>query len=218
VVPQYDGLLYFSGRSGSVGAVLKKHKIPDLEHGRAPSVYYRVSNRSAPHNLMMKTSKAYGAAEKRGYRVLSEAKPLQFDRRPVEATPTVTSIKIPYSQANKVEWRYDEDKRLYKRWNNGDVHRDAATGNQVSARNVVVMWAKYSEATQDMVGSVTWDIRLGGEGRVSVFRDGQRHDGTWTASRDTPPRFTDEDGKPIKLAPGRTWFQVIPLDGKITMK
>jgi hypothetical protein len=218
VVPQYDGILFFSGRSSSVGAVLKKHDIPDMEHGRVPSLYFRVSGRSAPHNLLMKTGSALEEARKRNYRVISEAKPLQFDRRPVEATPTITSIKIPFSQANRVEWRYDEAKRMYRRWNNGEIHRDQATGKQVTAKNVVVMWAKYTQATHDMVGSVTWDIRLGGEGRVSVFRDGQRYDGTWTATRDTGPRFTDDNGQPIKLAPGRTWFQVIPLDGKITMK
>lgn len=218
IVPQYDGLLYFSGRSASVGRVLAKHKIPDLEHGKASAAYYRVRDRAAPHNLFMDTTKAYSVAQKRNYRVTSNAKPLQYDRRAVVATPTITEIRIPFSQANRVEWRYNAENRLYRRSNNGSVHRDKATGNAVTARNVVVMWAKYTQATNDMVGSVTWDINMGGEGRVSIFRDGQRYDGTWTADRQTPPRFADKDGKPIRLAAGRTWFQVIPLAGKITME
>ncbi len=80
------------------------------------------------------------------------------------------------------------------------------------------MWVKYKVAARDMVGSVTYDVTLGGKGRATVFRNGQRYDGTWQANRDAPPRFVDKEGKPIKLSTGRTWFQVIPLDGKITMK
>jgi len=218
IVPQYDGLLYFSGRSGSVGAVLAKHKLPVLEHGRVPSAYHRVGNRSAPHNLMLDTKKGFSAAEKKGLRVLSEAKPLEFDRRSDPSTPTVESVDIPFSTSNRVKWVYDEDSGLFLRSNDGRVHRDQATGKQVTANNVVVMWAKYSEATHDMVGSVTWDIDMGGEGKVSVFKNGNRYNGTWKADRKTPPTFTDEDGKPIKLHVGRTWFQVVPTDVKIKVK
>ncbi|PKQ16137.1 MAG: hypothetical protein CVT67_05940 [Actinobacteria bacterium HGW-Actinobacteria-7] len=218
IVPQYDGLFFYSGRSSSVAGILQKYGLPDLSQDHASAAYYRVHDRAAPHNLLLDTSKTYAAARNRKYRVTAEVTPLQFDRRVVVATSTITQIQIPFSTANRVEWRYNETSGLYRRWNNGAEHHDQATGKQVTADNVVVMWAKYTQATHDMVGSVTWDIRLGGEGRVSVFHNGQRYDGTWKANRDAPPQFTDKDGRPIRLAVGRTWVQVIPLDGKITMK
>lgn len=218
IVPQYDGLLFFSGRSGSVGAVLAKRDIPVLEHGRVPSAYYRVGNRSAPHNLLLDTKKAFKVAEAKGHRMTSEAIPLEFDRRSDVSTPTVERIDIPFSTSNKVRWDYDEDSGLFKRWNDGREHRDQATGKQITANNVVVMWAKYTEATHDMVGSVTWDIDMGGEGDVSVFKNGKRYDGTWKADRKTPPRFVDDEGNPIKLHVGRTWFQVVPTSVKIKVQ
>lgn len=218
VVPQYDGLLFFSGRSKSVGAVLAKRDIPVLEHGRIPRAYYRVSDRNAPHNLMLDTKKAVKEAEKKGHRMTAEVTPLKFERASDETTPSVSRIDIPFSNYNKVRWEYDEDSGRFLRFNDGKVHRDAASGSQVSANNVVVMWAKYTEARQDMVGSVTWDINLGGEGKVAVFKDGRRYDGTWKADRSTPPTFVDETGEPIKLTVGRTWFQVIPTDVKIKVK
>lgn len=218
IVPQYDGLLFFSGRHKSVGAVLAKHDIPVLEHGRVPSAYYRVSDRSAPHNLMLDTSKAFKVAEDKGHRMTSEAIPLKFERASDEATPSVSRIDIPFSNYNKVRWEYDEDSGRFLRFNDGNVHRDAASGKQLSANNVVVLWAKYTEARNDMVGSVTWDIDMGGEGKVSVFKDGNRYDGTWKADRSTPPMFYDENGDPIKLTVGRTWFQVVPTNVKIKVK
>jgi len=215
IVPQYDGILFFSGRSHDVGVVLKNKDIPSLEHGRIPAAYFRVSNRNAPHNLLIDTKKAMSEAKRKDFRVTSESKPLSFDRRSVDTTPNVERVDIPFSMANKVYWKYDEDSKKWKRWNNGAVHRDAATGKQVNADNVVVMWATYTQATRDKHGGMTWDIDMGGEGKVAVFKDGRRYNGTWKADRTTPPTFWDENGDEIKLKAGRTWFQVVPTDVKI---
>jgi len=216
IVPQYDAMMFFSGRSSSVGAVLAKRKVTVLEHGRVPSAYHRVGNRSAPHNLVLEPAKGLAAAEKRGQRLTSNAVPLKFEQRSESSAPTVSRIDVPLSTSNKVRWEYDKEAGVFRRWNDGSIHRDQATGKQVTANNVVVMWAKYSEATHDMVGSVTWDIDMGGEGKVSVFKDGNRYDGRWKADRKTPPSFTDEAGNPLKLTVGRTWFEVVPTSVKIS--
>lgn len=219
IVPQYDGIFFFSGASSSVTRRVKGAHLTDLSQDAGVSrPYWRSSDRSAPHNLMLDPAKAYAEAKRRDVTVDRELQPLRFDSKTLEATPSVGVIEIPFSQANRVKWEWSADKGRYLRWNNGSAHRDAAANAQVSADNVVVMWVKYRAASRDMVGSTTYDVTLGGEGRVSVFRDGTRLDGTWTAKRTAPPKFTAKDGTPIRLATGRTWFQVIPLDGRIEMR
>lgn len=220
IVPQYDGLFFFSGASGSVHSKVRSAGLPDLSQDAGVSYpYWRASDRRAPHNLMLDTAKAYKEAKKRKYDITADLEPLAFERRSSELTPAVASVDIPFSQANRVRWEYDEKSGRYRRWNNGAVHRDRATGGQVRADNVVVMWAKYSVAGgRDKAGSVTYDIKLGGQGRATVFRDGGRVDVTWKAERNAPPKFFDEDGEQVRLARGTTWFQVIPLDGRIVMK
>ena len=216
IVPQYDALFFFSGASASVEGAVNRDKLPNLSQDAGVSApYSRSSARPAPHNLYLDTDEAYRTAKSRGYKITADLDPLQFERRKPDGEPTVTEISVPFSNYNRVRWVYDDG--VYRRFNDGVAHRDAATNKQVTARNVVVMWAKYEVASRDMVGSTTYRIVLGGKGRVSIFRDGQRFDGTWTADRDAPPKFKDSDGRPIKLGQGRTWFQVIPLDGKITM-
>lgn len=219
VVPQYDGLFFFSGASTSVNRKVSSAKITNLSEDAGVSFpYWRSSDKRAPHNLMLDTGKAYSEAKKRKLSTKATLQPLQFDRRAREATPAVNRIDIPFSQANRVRWEYNTKTGRYLRWNNESEHRDAATGKQVSADNVVVMWVKYRAISRDKVGSTTYDVNLGGDGRVSVFRDGGRIDGTWVADRNAPPKFKTKDGTPIKLSRGRTWFQVIPLDGRISMK
>ncbi len=219
IVPQYDGLFFFSGASGSVEREVNKAGIDNLSQDAGVyRPYWRASDRHAPHNLMLDTEKAYAEAEKRKYETTAELQALQFQRGGTDVTETVSTINVPFSQANYVRWEYDESSDSYLRWNNGNVHKDATSGKQVNADNVVVLWAKYTEARKDMVGSRTYKITLGGKGRATIFRNGVRIDGLWLAKRDAPPRFQTRGGAAIKLAPGRTWFQVIPLDTDISMK
>lgn len=219
IVPQYGGLFFFSGASSTVNNAVNGADLPNLSEDAGISrPYYRSSKRTAPHNLILDTAKAYAEAAKRGYATTATLVPLQYERRATEGTPTVSAVTIPFSQANTTRWEFVPETGRYLRWNNGKPHSDAATGKQIDAENVVVMWAKYTPRSRDKGGSVTYDVELGGQGRVTVLKDGQRFDGTWTADKSTPPRFKDAQGRPIKLKPGRTWFQVIKLDGSLLME
>ena len=139
-----------------------------------------------------------------------------FRSTPAVPGSFVSRITIPFSTANTVVWSYDAVSDLYLRTNNGAVHSDALTGTQIGSRNVVVIWARMTAVTKrDVSGSRTFDIELVGSGRASVFRNGQRYDGTWEAPKDAPPVFKAADGTIIRLAPGNTWMQVVPTNVNI---
>lgn len=220
IVPQYHALFFYSGASASVHSQVRRAKLTDLSQDVGVSYpYYRSNARSAPHNLYIDTKKAYVEAKKRGFKIVAEVPPLEFG--PASAVTSATAVKsvyIPFSSFNNVRWTWSKKQRAFLRQNNGKVHRDAASGKQVAAKNVVVMWAKYTPASRDKVGSTTYWVKLGGKGRATVFRDGKRYNGKWIATRDEPPRFVDKKGRPIRLAPGNTWMQVVPLNVNISMK
>jgi hypothetical protein len=219
IVPQYHALFVFSGASYQVNKAVRAAGLPNLSQDAGVSVpYSRSSSRSAPHNLFLNTKRAYAEAAKRGMSVTEDVPKLQFSPRTSAQATTITVVSIPFSYANKVTWTYKPAAKQYFRVNDGAKHLDAATNKQIAASNVVVLWARHMSSSRDKLGSTTYDINLGGSGRASVFRNGQRFDGTWTADNTAPPRFTAADGRPIKLAPGNTWFQVIPLNVSITMK
>lgn len=219
IVPQYDALFVFSGASGFVNSAVKSAGIQNLSQDVGVSYgYRRSSQRSAPHNLYVTLSKTREEGAKRGYPATQVLRPLQFARS-VEGTPSVSRITIPFSAANTSQWDWDPTTDVYRRVNNGKVHEDALTGEQITAKNVVVMWAIMdATAKRDVSGSTTYDITLTGSNRASVFRNGQRFDGTWSATASTPPVFTAEDGTVIRLAPGNTWFQVVPTDVNIAIQ
>jgi hypothetical protein len=218
IVPQYQGLFVFSGASSSVNRAVSRAKLPNLSQDAGVSAPYSRSSRPAPHNLYLDTRIAYKTAVARKYAITARLKPLQYQRSAAETTHTVSEINVPFSTANRIRWAYDAASKTYARFNNGVVHIDEATGKQVRTTNVVVIWAKYTAKSRDKVGSPTYDVSLGGTGRCSIFQEGKRFDGKWTADRTSPPRFKDASGKSLRLVRGTTWFQVLPLDIGITTR
>ncbi len=219
VVPQYAPLFVFSGASGSVNSAVRRAGLENLSQDVGVSYgYKRVSFKSAPHNLFLDLAKIREEGERRGYSATQEWRALSFDRS-APASATVTKVTIPFSQANTAQWTYDPAKDAYLRVNNGKVHTDALTEAQITATNVVVMWARtVAQSKRDVTGSTTYDIELTGSGRATVFRNGQKLDGTWETTGATPPMFKAEDGTQVRLSPGNTWFEVVPTNVNITFE
>lgn len=221
IVPQYHALFGFSGASPSVNAVINSAGIENLsEDAGVTRPFTRSRKRSAPHNLYGNVAEFRAEGERRGTPATLSITGLAFDRLAgaVEVAPTITQVTIPFSTANTVQWTYDQASKTYLRVNNGRSFTDALTGEQVSATNVVVMWAQHKTASRDTVGSTTYEIVLAGNGRATVFRGGQRFDCTWEATQDAPPVFKAEDGTQVRLAPGNTWMQVVNTSVNIAMQ
>lgn len=220
IVPQYKALFCFSGASASVNAQVRASGIDNLsEDAGVTKPFTRSSKRARPHNLYASVTELRAEAERRGMATTAQVTGLAFEGSSSTATGTpVSTVDIPFSSYNQVTWTYDSATNAYLRANNGKAFTDEATGSQVSARNVIVLWAKYTAASRDKVGSTTYDIALVGNGRATVFRDGQAFNGTWEASADAPPVFKAEDGTQIRLRPGNTWFQVVNTSVNIAMK
>jgi len=219
IVPQYHALFVFSGASSTVNGRVNKSGIENLSEDAGISYpFFRSNSRPRPHNLYLVLDKVREEAAKRKMARTMSIKGFVFDRKASEGTTTITEIGIPFSTANRVSWAYDASTKTYLRTNDGKVHKDAATGKQLAAKNVVVIWAKHNVASRDKVGSTTYEIVLNGKGKASVFSNGNRFDGTWETNGTAPPSFKMSNGTVIKLTPGNTWFQVVQPSVNITMK
>lgn len=219
IVPQYNyPLFFYAGANMQVERAISKANLPDLSDSVVIRPYYRASDRRAPHNLYLDTSKGYVAAKGHGYKLTGAPLPLEFLKHSGDGTVTVSSIYVPFSTYNKVLWTYEPATKSYKRTNNGNPFIVRDTGKQLRARNVVVMWAQHVPQGVSKWGSAMYKIVLVGSGRAVVFRDGQQFPGTWTAAKTSPPRFKDGSGKPVQLERGNTWIQVVMPSTNITLK
>ena len=132
-------------------------------------------------------------------------------------------VDVVYSSAASAEYRFDVSRGVYLRWVLGDPHVDEVTGQQLSMKNVIVLYAHHVETdiVEDSTSS-NWlysiQIQIWGQGQAKIFRDGRVYDVKWSRPhREDMLQFVDSAGNLFPLKPGNTWIQVVPLDFSIKM-
>lgn len=118
-----------------------------------------------------------------------------------------------------VEWVYDKQTNDYKRKNGGDDHTDRNTKKPISAKNIVVLFMRESRANDGYEGNLHMLYGTKGTGKVIVFMDGKRIDGTWSKKdREARLRLTTSQGKEIEFNRGLLWFEILPVGNVVTVK
>ncbi len=100
----------------------------------------------------------------------------------------------------------------------GVAHIDALTGEQITADNVIIVFAHHieSDIVEDSTGGrrdMSIEIQVWGTGPALIFRDGQMYTGYWERwERNHMLTFNDGNQGQIPLKPGNTWIELVPLD------
>lgn len=129
----------------------------------------------------------------------------------LEERGEITSIKFNFWEGYgdyKVEWVYDKEANLYKRFNGGKEHKDLNSDEQLSAKMVAILLTKETGPVDDHLHLLYETL---GSGDLLLFQDGEVTKGEWS-KKDRVSRtiFFDEKGKEIKLNKGKIWLEIIP--------
>jgi hypothetical protein len=184
-------------------------------------LYYRDPEIEVPHNLFVVPAEVWKRAEADGVDDPPQnLNGMWFDPTPPENALAADHITIDYGP-DEVRWDYDAETGLYARSVNGEPHTDANTDAQVTAANVVLIYAHHqpdlSIVESEWQGSKSFsvEIQIWTLGPATILRDGKMVQGFWMRwEEDTMLSFwADEDAtQMLALKPGNTWFQVVPLD------
>ena len=214
IVPEYDAIFVFSGTNSLVWADLGNTWINYMEEGTSGRALYRIGHKAAPHNLYLKTELAFERAEERGYQLYTPwPKGLMYGENDVSKLGDendAIEIFVPFSGSLfDVTWTYDPEAGNYLRFIRGQAQCDEADSSlQIAAENVILLSVPYRNAPDVPGKGQTYNLDMTGSGDAIVFRDGVRIDCTWQTDGTHPPLFTDKDGNPVLVKPGKTWFQV----------
>lgn len=205
IVRQYGArpLFAYSGGAAHVLAKLADSPLLDIGANRAPGAYHRDSSRRAPHNLVSSTEALYAAGSEHG--AANTPPPAVFHYGPLPAASErdpARTVHIPYPSSD-LTWT----------WGAGHWSRSYATtgpatlgdGGQITTTNVIVMHVnQYTDVT--------------GTGALQVLRNGAVVDGTWHRLRlEDLTQMVDRQGRPIDLAPGPTWVELVPPTVSVTV-
>lgn len=144
-----------------------------------------------------------------------------FSDQPTPSEQSGLRVFTDYSIYSYNYWEYDPATHRYFRYQEAtDMVKtqprsyapmyDAVTSLPVNADNIVVVFVPHTFANQNEEEDQVYRIDPVGEGLAFVFRDGRAYPARWyRMDMDQPLFIADEQGVPIYLRPGRTFYQVI---------
>lgn len=222
IAQPFGGIICYSGGQKVFVQMMKATKLYNCnETGeQRGETMVRVTDRYAPHNLFV-------LAQTLQSQHLDLAPPelqWQFSERGANSTAGLTGaltnkFTVTFPQAEP-SYIWDDASKHWLRWYGTDKHMDADAGTQVQAKNVVVCEVEVDRSYgSKRYGNIPRTI-LEGEGRAWLFTNGKYVQITW---KKTSPRkrlqLLDSTGAEVQLAPGNTWFELMPKSGgKLTVE
>jgi len=175
---------------------------------------FRISGRSAPHNLYVDTFTLRETADELEYPNEPPEGPIwEFGPMPADAAPA-SSVNIRFS-GNGVVWDWDETEGLWLRTIQGQESMVRDQEGLETRLGVPVMVALYVEqySNNGLPSSHTL-----GSGEAYVFADGKYVQGTWEREEMTDWfTLTDAEGNVIAVPPGQAWVSLVPSGSGLTV-
>jgi hypothetical protein len=182
-----------------------------LKTGEA-SYFWRGKDRAAPHNLYTSSAELERAAVERGVADLAQADIGFLFKADAPEAQRPAEQRIDYFFIYKQDsagWAYDPETNGYLRLRRGRPAIDADSGEQLWAKNVVVMEVREQRIAGDEKGRIEQEVL--GSGRARVFVDGVEREVAW--HKDAPEAqlgFFDASGDEVRFNAGPIWIVALP--------
>lgn len=134
--------------------------------------------------------------------------PFLFADKKVTGANACNSLTVQFSNSFKRSFQYDSAKEVYYNSMNGEDFCDGNDGTQNAVSNVLVLYAPVKTLKNDLV-----DVDLT-EGTGLYATNGTYAKILWEKGNNATGKLTltYEDGTPVQLNSGKTWFNFVPND------
>lgn len=214
-----DAIYAHYGWSPMAESDIKSYNINNLNGiTESTSTFWRVKDKSAPHNAVTSTDALLKAAKAKGYKTTSTKKSVlnyTTDDVTLEDGQGATSVIIPHSNLQTVKYVYDEENQVYKRYARNKAQTDWDTGNNITTKNIIItMCDNYTlndsenKGRQGLKNIGTFNgyyITNGKAVKIKCIKE----------SRNAQTKYQDLQGNEIKVNDGNTWINICPTDAKL---
>lgn len=217
IAKEYDAIYCHYGQADIAKSYLNSDAIDNLNglEGAIESVmFYRSTDRVAPHNVFTTPDGIAAGIEKKGYRTTyADGYTGHFafsdGEEPITLDGAAAAVmQTPYPNS-KTWFTYDEASGTYKRFQYKKEHVDGETGEQLAFTNVIFQFVP--GRVIDGKGRMEFDTAGSGNGKY--FTGGKYVDITWKkADLNSPSLFYDGNGDQLVMNPGKTCICIITTD------
>ena len=219
---EFDAIYCHYGQASYAVDLLNSDYVDNLNGlgKEGDTVYYRTTDRKAPHNAYASAAGIDAGIEMMGYR-RNHYEDYQGKFKFCDLDKTVTNesgMKITYMapnyKINKPWFEYDESREQYGRFQYDEPQIDELTGEQIFFDNVIFQYNKWAQL--DEKDYLAFDCHSGGV--IQYFTHGRMVPGIWlrdaTRAHDgnfdmCPIRYYDLDGNELEINNGKTFICVI---------
>jgi len=176
---------------------------------------------ASEHTLFSSTGDLYRLATDRKSSLDVDFTPWKFEDDPSTSDrPSSQTASIDFSTSDyKVGWSYDSAADTYQRSQAGAPHKDAVSGDQLTAKNVAILSVTRQLNAAANRGKGEWTMNTIGSGTLKLLKHGRLVEGTWKKeSLGAMVRFYDGSGSELNMGRGRTWLEITPIDVTVTIQ
>lgn len=184
--------------------------------------FWRISTKRAPHNAMTSTKTLLDAAKKKNYRTTSDNESvLSYAQSEVSLSSgnTATEIKIPHSYLHSVTYKYNDKQKRYTRYARGILQKDYTTGEAVTTKNIIIMFANNSNLNdgttkdrQNLHNIGTFDGYYITNGKAIKIECSKKDRKSKTIYKNATT------GEILEVNDGNTWINICPKNAKVSIK
>jgi hypothetical protein len=208
-----------SGAQGWVQSLIVSKDVKLLGESGPPSTF-RISGRSAPHNLYVNTLALRDRADANGYPDDAPQGPL-WDFGPMsDLAEAATRVTIDFG--NTVIWNWDADLGLWLRsaYGSESTYRNKdGSGDRVGVPVLIALQVEQYTASPPagVSGKSLPSSRTTGSGKAFLFANGRVTEGTWERETELD-WFTlkDASGEVLMVPAGKAWLSLVPDHGGLS--
>ncbi len=214
---EYDAIYCHYGQSSYAVPLLEEPFVDNLSglSSIGNTVYYRTTDRQAPHNAYASAKGIKKGIETLGYDTAYSPDykgKFTFARDDDEIIPDsidsydATHVEPGY-RINKPWFEYNEKDKKYYRFQYGGPQIDDMNDEQLAVDNIILQYSKWTQVDDN--GYLGFDCHMGG--KMTYITRGKARDGAWIRfDEDTgAARYFDNEGKEIVINQGKTWVEII---------
>ena len=227
-----DAIYAHLGQSPQAESYITNFNVSDIngqiyDTGKArtdTSLYWRVSNKSAPHNAYTSIKSILEICDKKNYSKTSKkdsvlnyvADEVKLDDE--ENVREASVVNIPYDKNHVVQYNYNSQLGIYTRYSKGTKQTDEVTGEDVTTKNIIISFIKNTtiddgegKGRQDLDNFTSADGYYITNGKAIKIKCKKNAVGVQT-------KYVDMDGNEIEVNDGNTWINICPIDSNVTFE
>lgn len=217
-----DAIYVHFGQSPQAQSDIKKYSINDI-NGIAEdgTTFWRVKDKSAPHNAVTNTEKLLQSAKNKKFRTTSKEKSvLDYSAEEINLENGIDAIEItiPHSDLQTVKYKYNEDSKKYVRYARGKEQIDWETKETVETKNIIITFCDNytlsdaeNKGRQGLKNIGTFDGYYITNGKAIKIKCTKN-------ARDEKTVYRDLQGNEIKVNDGNTFVNICPTNAKVQIE